>query len=348
LKRPKLQYEAVKGSKTVSCLNARKKNKKFMRLSLKGADARASKRAKVASFNSLPQPGLSHLKLPFSFDLPAPTKHLPSLYVFGTNGEGQLGLGLDDDDDDEIREPRLVEALPKMLGRFKLEDIDAAFGMHSLAVASNGKIWSWGSNDSGALGRTTDADKDSAKKKEAEPGLVEGLPAGYRATRVYGSDVASVAVSEQGLLHIWGQFRVGPIFVSRFASDTRSMTQSAEGEIPFDGIAGHPSSQPSPIIPAALARVKFASVAAGANHFLGLDIDGEVWTWGSNSEHVLGRELRGRSAQAAGLTPRKIHLKHIVAVAACMYTSFAINKEGHVYAWGSNAFTQFVPFLLTH
>ena len=47
-----------------------------------------------------------------------------------------------------------------------------------------------------------------------------------------------------------------------------------------------------------------------------------------------------RRKLSASLTPTKLHIKNIVYVAAGAYHSFAVNREGVVYAWGLNAHRQ--------
>ncbi|MDN8901958.1 hypothetical protein Q0O39_13725, partial [Staphylococcus aureus] len=41
-----------------------------------------------------------------------------------------------------------------------------------------------------------------------------------------------------------------------------------------------------------------------------------------------------------GLEPERLGLRNIVHIAAGQYHSFAVDKNGHVYAWGLNTFKQ--------
>eukprot|EP00959_Pyramimonas_sp_CCMP1952_P095660 1999592-Pyramimonas_sp.AAC.1 len=67
-----------------------------------------------------------------------------SLLMWGTGDMGQLGMG------DEISER--ARATPLSLGNLSVRKL-ACGGMHTLAVTSDGALWSWGVNDEGALGR---------------------------------------------------------------------------------------------------------------------------------------------------------------------------------------------------
>ncbi len=63
-----------------------------------------------------------------------------------------------------------------------------------------GKVYSWGCNDDGALGRKTVEDEDAPK-----PGLVD-LP--YPVDLISAGDSHSCAAnSSNGLLYFWGKFR---------------------------------------------------------------------------------------------------------------------------------------------
>ena len=52
-------------------------------------------------------------------------------------------------------------------------------GMHTVALAADGKVWTWGVNDEGALGRKTEGtcwEGEEDKEEASRPGLAE-LPA---------------------------------------------------------------------------------------------------------------------------------------------------------------------------
>ena len=68
-------------------------------------------------------------------------------------------------------------------------------GLHSLILAENGKVYSWGCNDEGALGRDGTSE---------EPGLVE-LP--WPATGIAAGDSHSIAYScETNEVYWWGLY----------------------------------------------------------------------------------------------------------------------------------------------
>jgi regulator of chromosome condensation len=132
---------------------------------------------------------------------------------------GELGLGATSRDRN-VKRPRLNAHLSsKDVG---IVDV-AVGGMHVAALDYDGKIWTWGVNDQGSLGRDTKMDtKDVAMKDddsdsddeddlnplESKPGLVQGFPDGVKAVKMACGDSISVAIAEDGKVYSWGTFRV--------------------------------------------------------------------------------------------------------------------------------------------
>ena len=87
-----------------------------------------------------------------------------SVLSLGTGDTGQLGLG---EDITERTKPALVTGVEGKVMAV------AAGGMHTICVTTDGKVWSFGCNDEGALGRAIDEDEegknsDQFKAKEIE------------------------------------------------------------------------------------------------------------------------------------------------------------------------------------
>ncbi|KAJ7038028.1 RCC1/BLIP-II [Mycena alexandri] len=200
------------------------------------------------------------------------------------------------------------------LGPIGVESV-AAGGMHSLFLDSNGKIWSFGSNDSLALGRLTQPPQG---KPDNVPELVSGLE-DFRATAIAASDNLSVALSDAGELRAWGTFH-------------------SDGLL---GFKGHKDKQLTPTPLAAFGKEKpISRVACGENHALALTTDGRVFAWGNGASFQLGRRILERR-KINGLTPEALpKLRRIVNVFAGVHTSFAVDEAGRVFGWGLNQMRQ--------
>ena len=71
------------------------------------------------------------------------------LLAWGSNSFGQLGLG-DKENRAEFAEPAMVKGLLENKAPVQIDMAD----MHTVCVASNGAIFSWGADDFGALGQS--------------------------------------------------------------------------------------------------------------------------------------------------------------------------------------------------
>ena len=323
------------------------------------ADERASQAALKGAINPLPQsavPSQAALPVDFTFALRKATKQNPVLLTFGQGNFGQFGLGEDDKVVGELNRPKLHSGYADLLEDEKLGpkgivDVEAAGGPHTLVADSEGKVWSHGGNDQGSLGRQTvfplpgraegSTETLPTSQFEFSPAIVEGLE-GMKVVRVYAGDSASVALSDKGEIRSWGSFRVG--FLSLYLHDGLTLAQGGEGGIGFSGKAGDPNVAPRPVIPAHLESVRFSAVATGMNHILALDLQGNVWAWGSGEQGNVGRKpaVATRHTAVSTLTPAKLHLKNIVTIGAGSFNSFAVAKDGRVFVWGLNKSKQYV------
>ncbi|KAJ6459704.1 RCC1/BLIP-II [Mycena vitilis] len=189
----------------------------------------------------------------------------------------------------------------------------AAGGMHSLILDSNGKVWSFGLNDSLALGRAT---KAPGGEPDNIPGPVTGLD-GFRTTAIAASDNLSIAISETGELRAWGTF-------------------FSDGLL---GFMGHKDKMMTPTALPAFSKKRISSAACGEDHALALTCDGTVYAWGNGVNFQLGRRILERR-KINGLRPEALPLKSVVSVFAGNHTSFAVDADGVVYAWGLNQMRQ--------
>ena len=80
-------------------------------------------------------------------------------------------------------------------------------------------------------------------------------------------------------------------------------------------------------------------LACGTNHVLARNNKGKVFAWGAGEQSQLARRVVSRTAIGA-LVPREFGLqrKSIVHIGCGDYHSFAVDKNGDVYAWGLNTF----------
>lgn len=108
------------------------------------------------------------------------------------------------------------------------------------------------------------------------------------------------------------------------------------------GIGFSPSSKKEQRTPILILGVRdVIKIVAGAQHVLALTSTGTVFSWGCNEQNQLGRRRATRRHASSPLSPESCALPSgIRSIGVGMYHSFAIHKNGTVYAWGSNNFGQ--------
>lgn len=312
----------------------------------KGAITRENNKRKASELADAPAPAPAPKKVKVAAKgavLNEPPTQKMDVYVFGEGSAGELGLG-PKASSLEVKRPRFNPNLAAdKTGVVQL----VAAAMHAVALTHDNKILTWGVNDGGALGRKTLWEGGVRDVDEPEPDLEEldedddsgmnphestptevfwsktELPEGTRWTQVAASDSATFALTDDGRVYGWGQFR------------------GANGPIGFrpDG----PEKQEYPVLIPELKEI--IQIAAGGNHALALQKSGRVFAWGAGDSNQLGRKIVERTQGASCLIPREFGLPKgvktgIVKVGCGDNFSFAIDKLGNVYAWGLNNFGQ--------
>ncbi|KAJ1666364.1 hypothetical protein IW140_001093 [Coemansia sp. RSA 1813] len=217
-------------------------------------------------------------------------------------GNGDCGqLGLGED----MIERKKPFPLPE-LGDRQIVDI-ACGGLHTMALTADGQLWSWGCNDQKVLGRSGD---------EFVAAPVSALD-GVRIAKVACSDSATFALSDDGHVYSWGTFR------------------GSEGIM---GFSEHIHIQELPLVINDF-REPVVDICAGGDHALALSASGKVYAWGCGQQGQLGRLIMERR-RLHGLSPERLRLVDIQHIGCGAYHSFAVAKDGTVYAWGLNNFYQ--------
>ena len=172
--------------------------------------------------------------------------------------------------------------------------------VHSLALKSNGTVWSWGYNGYGQLGDETMTDKN----KPVEVKKLKDV------TAVAGGWLHTAALKSDGTVWSWGLNEFGQL------GDGTNI----ESNTPIQ-ITGLPN---------------IFDVACGGHFTLALKSDGTVWTWGDNVNGQLGDGTNTKSnvpIQVNGISD-------IRAIAAGYSHVVVLKSDGTVWAWGLNSYGQ--------
>ncbi len=270
-----------------------------------------------------------------------------SLWAWGPNGSGRLGDGT------TLDRPTPVEVV---IPGDRAPVAIAAGNQHTLALAEDGTVWSWGLNTVGQLG-------DGTTTSRSTPGAVN-LPPGVRIVAISSRYSHSMAIDEDGGLWAWGYNQYGqlgdgttttassPVAVQALPGGRRvvqvctgvqhSLALADDGTVWAWGLgsagelgtgATGSSAVPVPVIPLPDGR-RVVQIDSGLNHNLALASDGSVWAWGYGADGQLGQGNGFNSLQPVQV-PIPEGAKP-VQVAGASHTSFALLADGTAFGWGSN------------
>ncbi len=194
----------------------------------------------------------------------------------------------------------------------------AAGDVRSCSVDTSGFVHCWGKNNRGELGDNTLIDSSSAVQVVG----VGGAGTLRNITAISAAEHHACALDTSGRVYCWGGNNDGELG-NLTARDSRSPVQ-------VRGVGGGG------------ALVNITAVAAGSHHSCALDRGGHVYCWGDNTFGQLGSNTSTSSrapVQVADLGGVRT-LDNIIAITAGRDHSCAIDRNGHAFCWGDNAFGQ--------
>ncbi len=173
----------------------------------------------------------------------------------------------------------------------------------TVLIGPNGELLDWGNNFYRQLAQTTSTNQN-------EP-VTDYFTAYWLATAVSGRSEHNLAMNRDGQWYGWGANQYGQLGL------------------------GHKN---NPVATAAAVGVtgQWRSIAAGRYHTLAINKSGKLYAWGRNNQGQLGTNntTDASSPQAVqGLGTSSVW----IAVSAGEDFSLALNTDGRIYAWGSNA-----------
>jgi alpha-tubulin suppressor-like RCC1 family protein len=298
-----------------------------------------------------------------------------TLLTWGYNESGQLGIG--DDTVSEVRTPVQVVkgASPEEEGEEYLTGIIAISGgggyinepwsvyAHSLALKSDGTVWSWGNNDNNRLGCGI------AGHQNAPVQVLQGNGPGVDGKlNLFGPPVLKGAVLKDfgyaeipvsgALVKVVDEEPAEPVTVANvltgrdgsFTIDDLTVGKTYRVYVYAQGCK--PDYKDVKLKPAhPVERLKldeFIDVSVGESfHAVALDVNKQVWSWGNNTNGQIGN---GGIATGDVLVPSEvvrydtdgggnyIKLNDAIIVEAGIGCNLAVRSNGSVWSWGSNQY----------
>ncbi len=184
--------------------------------------------------------------------------------------------------------------------------------LHSMALDSGAKLFSWGDNSSGQLGDATNTSSNIPVTVD-----MTGVLAGKTLTALVGSESFSLALTTDGGLYTWGFNGQGQL------GNGTNTSSDIPVAVDMTGV---------------LNGKTILAIAAGNYHGMALASDGTVYTWGHNAEGELGN-----GSTTSSNVPVTVDMtgvlsgKFVTALAAGNTHSVVLANDGNMYSWGGNA-----------
>lgn len=211
------------------------------------------------------------------------------LYVWGNNGNGQLGKG-----------NTAVQTTPIVLNT--ITGVTAVSGglAHTLALRWDGQLYAFGSNVNGRLG-------DGTTDQRTLPVPVSTLS---NIIAIAAGDAHNLALRSDGHVFTWGANASGQLGLGDSGSGTDRLVPT---EIP------------------SLSNI--VAIAAGDTHSFAVTAGGQLYAWGANGNARLGIG----TTPSVQTTPALVPLSNVAAIAAGQAHTLAMTGAGRVYGWGANS-----------
>ena len=213
-----------------------------------------------------------------------------TVWAWGANGSGQLGDGTQTSSHTPVQVQNLTNVTAVATGGSPHVD-------HSIALKSNGTVWTWGNNERGQLG-------DGTTMHRCTPVQVQNLT---DAVAISAGGLHSVALGADGTVWTWGW--------------------NSQGQLGNGSVTNHNA----PVQVWNLTNV--AAISAGSSHTVALRDDGTVWAWGANNGGQLGD---GDIITRHPFPVQVRNLTNVVATSAGGAHTVALIADGTVWAWGWN------------
>ena len=227
-----------------------------------------------------------------------------TVYTWGSNDKGQLGNG--------TTGGYSAEPVKAQTGNANITAISAGRS-YAMALASDGTVYTWGSNDKGQLGNGTIDDKNSnpSPTKITTLSGITAISAGF---------TTGTALDSQGHAWAWGQ------------NDKAQLGNGTLNDNPTparvqDLGTGQPDTR------------SYIAISAGYQHVLAIDTDHDVYGWGSGT--AIGSSTDS-NVSTKGSTKISFgdDVVNITAISAGDDGSEAIDDSGRIYTWGKEGYGQ--------
>ena len=279
-----------------------------------------------------------------------------SLWAWGYNSYGQLGVGRKRESDNYT-----YRQSPVQVGNDSWSLISAG-QRHVLGIKSNGTLWAWGNNHYGQLGLGTVNFGEYLLQNRINDVVncnFHQIPGSW--TQVESGYGFRGGIKADGTLWTWGYNETGELghgdnlyrnTPTQVGNDNDWEYITLGGEADYTGrflalkkngtLWGWGDNQTGALglgdyfarsTPTQIGNQKWKQISAGYDHNVGITYDGSLWAWGQSFEGQLGL-LVGRSDDVN--VPKLVSSDSWVFCHAGFYMTYGIRKDGTVWSCGED------------
>lgn len=275
------------------------------------------------------------------------------LHSMGIDKNGQAwGWGLNDVGQVGNNSTTNVSTPVSVLGTAKTFKVPANGYGHAGAIDTSGRVWCWGGNGNGQLGVNSTVSKRT-------PVSILGANKTFCHISMPADGYFTLAITNGGLIYGWGANAAGQLgtgtavayctpvalagatktFCKIATAQTESAAIDKNGRVwcwgnNATGQLGN-NSVTNVCTPVSIlgGNKTFCDVARGIGFAIALDKSGQVWGWGYNAYGQLGDNSVVSKRTPVSIMGAK---KTFCGIAASSYASYALDKNGDLWAWGNN------------
>jgi alpha-tubulin suppressor-like RCC1 family protein len=268
------------------------------------------------------------------------------LWSWGYNSYGQIGDGTSG--------TGTHKSTPVQIGTQSNWLSIAAGSYHKISVKTDGTLWTWGYNPSGALGLSDTANRSSPVQVGAltnwssnadsfdgggfhtlavkTDGTLWGWGNNYRGVLGLGDESNRLSPVQVGALTNWLKVSGGGYRTSLAIKTNNTLWTWGRGDYGRLGL-GDTTNRSSPTQVGALTN--WSTVSAGQYHMAAVKTDGTLWTAGSNFYGELGNGTSGNGTEKS--SPVQVgSLTNWSSVSSGSYINLAVKTDGTLWSWGFN------------
>jgi len=261
-----------------------------------------------------------------------------TLWVWGLNGQGQLGDGT-----------TANKSTPVQLAGTTWKQVSG--GVFGMAIKTDGTLWGWGYNDTGQLGNNTSYPNSTSSPTQ--------IGSANTWKMVSCGSYHTAAIKTDNTLWMWGQgtggrlglgdtsHRSTPVQLSgtwKMASGGAYHTAAIKtdgtlwtwGEAGSGVLGDGTTTQRSSPVQTVGGGTNWKMVSAGSYHTAAIKTDGTLWMWGFNTYGALGDGTTTTRSSPVQTVSSGTNWK-MISVSG---HSMAIKTDGTLWTWGLNDYGQ--------